>query len=358
MIIIVPCAGKSKRYPNLRPKWMLTQPNGEMMVVESLKGLDIKPEDRIIISILEEHEEKYHIAEGLKKSFNRPIDVCILKESLKSQPADVYQTIQQMNLNENNPLLIKDSDNYFELMNLNEPESYVTISSLNNYSAINPRNKSYVKLDANNYITEIVEKKVISDTFSIGGYYFKLIKEFIEGFKEMYLAKEGGEFYVSDVIGLLMSKGDKFKIKEGKNYLDWGTVEEWNKYKLSQKTFIIDLDGVLVKSSAKYFQPYWGTSEGIAENIEAINKLKENGNQIIILTSRTEEYRQITEEQLKNIGLKYDSLIMNALHNQRVVINDFSSSNPFPSAMAINLERDSNRLAYFLKSMNFLKSLD
>ena len=44
--LIIPCAGRSSRYPNLRPKWLLTHPDGDLMlekVVDALtiNGLDL-----------------------------------------------------------------------------------------------------------------------------------------------------------------------------------------------------------------------------------------------------------------------------------------------------------------------------
>jgi hypothetical protein len=37
-------------------------------------------------------------------------------------------------------------------------------------------------------------------------------------------------------------------------------------------------------------------------------------------------------------------LVMEANHSRRVLINDYANSNPFPSAVALNLKRDSDNL--------------
>ena len=42
MNVILPVAGKSSRFPNVRPKWLLTNPNGNLMVVDSIIGLGLK----------------------------------------------------------------------------------------------------------------------------------------------------------------------------------------------------------------------------------------------------------------------------------------------------------------------------
>ena len=48
----------------------------------------------------------------------------------------------------------------------------------------------------------------------------------------------------------LLSKAHKVE-----RYSDWGTLEDWNKYKSEYKTIFTDLDGVLVENSAEYFEP-------------------------------------------------------------------------------------------------------
>ena len=39
MNIIIPIAGQSSRFPDMKPKWMLTHPQGDFMVIEAIKGL-------------------------------------------------------------------------------------------------------------------------------------------------------------------------------------------------------------------------------------------------------------------------------------------------------------------------------
>jgi hypothetical protein len=127
-----------------------------------------------------------------------------------------------------------------------------------------------------------------------------------------------------------------------------GTIKEWVLYKEKFKCYFVDIDGVIVKNSAEYFKPYWGTTPGIVENVAVIKELYDKGNQIILTTTRKESYRKITERQLKKIGINYHKLIMDLYHSGRVLINDFSNSNTYPSAIAINIPRDSNELAKFL----------
>ncbi len=156
MKVIVPCAGKSSRFPNMRPKWMLTHPDGNLMVKKAVEELNVSPID-IVITILKEHEQNYDIAKGLKDNLGEEIKIIILDEPTKSQAETIYQTLKKAEIRE--PFLIKDSDNVFTLNPVEEDFNYVSYSDLQYHGEINPSNKSYIKLNEQNIIIDIVEKK-------------------------------------------------------------------------------------------------------------------------------------------------------------------------------------------------------
>ena len=39
------------------------------------------------------------------------------------------------------------------------------------------------------------------------------------------------------------------------NYLDWGTVEDWNRFKRSYATLFLDIDGISIINSSSHFHP-------------------------------------------------------------------------------------------------------
>ena len=69
---------------------------------------------------------------------------------------------------------------------------------------------------------------------------------------------------------------------------------------------------------------------------------------IILTTSRPERLRQLTIQELQTKGIPFDDLVMGLPHCQRIVINDFARSNPYPSCSAINIPRNENNLTEFL----------
>lgn len=346
--IIVPCGGKSTRFPNLRPKFLLVNPNGNLMLIDSISKINTSG-CRVIVTVMKEHEEKYGIKKMLDKFFpEKGIEFCVLEKQTKSQSETAYETIKKMNVN--GPFLIKDSDNRFKMDKVEESYNYVSVERLENFGAVNASNKSYAVYDTSGLITNIEEKKVVSNTFSVGGYFFTNPMEFIKAYDEIRDSVVGKEIYVSTVINHMIFKHKaKFKIKQVSEYDDIGTYSEWITFKEKTKTYFIDIDGVVVKNGGEFFPPYWGDTEGIPENIALINKLYDEGSQIILTTSRKEDYREATEKQLKNCGVRYHKLIFGLLHSARVVVNDFTLSNPYPSARAINIPRDSNELDRYVK---------
>jgi hypothetical protein len=115
---------------------------------------------------------------------------------------------------------------------------------------------------------------------------------------------------------------------------------------------MVDVDGVVVNNSAEFFEPTWGTTGPIERNVEYINKLYEGGRvQIILVTSRKSYTRKVTEKQLKRVGLRYHKIVFGMLHAKRILINDYSNSNPYRSCDAINIKRDSSELPELLSSL-------
>lgn len=345
--VIVPCAGKSAHYPNLRPQFILVNPNGNLMIMDVISKLNLK-DCNLVITILRKHEGEYKIKQVLTRVFKRyNIKVCILNQPTQSQSETVCQTLKTMKIT--GPFLIKDADNIFKIENIRENFNYVAVEKLENVGNVNPKNKSYICYGSSGTITNIEEKKIVSDTFSVGGYYFINPEEFINNFNKLSKSNLNGELHISQLINyLIFNDQTKFKIKNVSEYLDLGTVNEWTDYKNKIRTYFIDLDGIVVENGGEYFKPYWGTTKGLPENIKLIQDLYKQGNQIVIVTSRKKEYRKTTIEQLKKLNIKYHYLVMGLFHSQRVLINDFTNSNPCPSVVAVNIPRDSDELNKYI----------
>ncbi len=346
MKVVVPCCGMSTRFPNMRPKWMLNDFDGRLMVQAAIEGLPVRPKD-VIISILSEVEEAYKVSTGLRRAIGEELQICILPKRTRNQPETVARTIEVMKIDE--AVFVKDSDNRFSLKRLEQNSNYVCFETLQHFDVINPRNKSYLQMNQDGLVIQIVEKKVISSHFSVGGYYFRDAREYLKYFRELesQLPKEE-DLYLSHIMNYMISEGQTIAAEQVTDYEDWGTLEDWRRARSQRRTFFIDLDGILFKNGAEFFEPLWGTTEAIPENIAAVKQLLRKGNRVFITTARPEKYRVVTMGQLKEQGLESVELVMGCGNSQRVLVNDFSNTNGYPSAVAINVTRDGTDLGKYL----------
>lgn len=302
MKVIIPCCGSSSRFPDLPPKWMLPDHSGRPMIKEAISLLEVEESD-IIVTALTEHERKFQIVRGLKKSLGDNIRVVLLEEQTKSQSETVYKTLEETGLAE--PFLVKDSDNCFKIGNIKSTDNYVCYDSLNNHSLINPRNKSYLQMDGQGTIINIKEKLVISDTFSVGGYHFADPSYF----KETYLklskltAVDPRELYLSDVILSMLIEGALFKGNPVTAYQDWGTVQDWKRFLLSKKTYFVALDGYVFERGSEYFEPTFENAEPHEKSVENLKNLANLGHGIILLSIRPQMYAEVTNHRLSELGL-------------------------------------------------------
>ena len=100
-------------------------------------------------------------------------------------------------------------------------------------------------------------------------------------------------------------------------------------------TWIFDLDGTVVKHNGYKIDGEDTFLEG-AENF--LKNIPEK-DMIIFVTSRTEEYRALTEKFLADNNIRYDAIIFNAPLGERILIND-SKPQGLVTALALERRRD------------------
>jgi len=355
-ILIVPMAGKSSRFPNTKPKWMLTHPSTKNFIgIESIQGINLDIFEEIYFVTLNKYEKQFNFLKGFKDCLKennlfKQSTVLLLDRATKSQPETVIKVLNKTK--KDTSFLIKDADNFFKI-EIEEVNNFVGYFDLNDLTLTNPSSKSYLQVDSNKNIINIVEKKVISNSFSVGAYSFESSKDFIKNFeniKKKPNINKNNEIYTSHVIYNMILTGSIFKAKKTSKFLDWGDIRSWERFKNNYSTIFCDIDGTLVKNSSENFPPYIGQAEPIIKNIETLNKLKlEKEAYIVLTTSRKEKYRDLTLKEMKKHKVLFDKLIMDLPHSKRILINDFSSSNSYPTSEAINLKRNEDKLNEYLK---------
>lgn len=101
------------------------------------------------------------------------------------------------------------------------------------------------------------------------------------------------------------------------------------------KTWIIDLDGTLLKHNGYKIDGEDSILNGAKEYVNAIPE----EDYVLILTSRTDEHRENTIQFLRKNGIRFDTILFNMPVGERIVMNDRKPSG-IDMAVAINLDRD------------------
>ena len=350
--LVITAAGLSSRFEGLKPKWMLTHPSGDWMIVEALKELDLASIDKIYLGFLQEHIDKYDCRGAIdlclkELGIEHKTEVVLLNKRTDNQPHTAYEVIKKSNIE--GQVIIKEVDNKFSFDIIDG--NFMTYYDLNMTTSINPSNKSYIEIDDEGLICNLIEKKVISSTFGCGCYSFEDSSLYCDYFEKL---SDNKTLYLSDIIKKMVDDGHKFKPILVTDYVDWGTKEDWFNYIREYKTLFVDLDGTLVYSSGKYSKPFWGETEGIENNIKFLNKLYDSGKVYIIITtarSSEQKWKDATLNQLVREGIKYHDIIFNLPHCNRTIINDYGTSNPYPTCDSVNIVRNSNQLERFLKDL-------
>lgn len=351
--LIIPCAGRSSRFPNTKPKFLLTHPDGKLMVKKAISGLDWNIFDRIVITIVKEHDERYEAGLILNQVFNvkqgSKFEIVVLDDFTSCQAETVAKTIEKAQID--GEIVIKDSDNFVAIDALKLCNDAVVGINIETFreeiSRLNA--KSFMLVNEQDIITDIIEKRIKSQYICIGIYCFRNTKIFLEAYNMLKANNlNSREIYISHVVSYLIGiKKSVFRYLQADDYEDWGTIKDWVQVQKRLKTYFVDLDGVLLKNRGKYGSSNWDTScELIEENVQVLKRLSNAGAQIVITTSREEKYRKELTELLEDQGIQIHAMVMECHHACRVIINDFASTNPYPSCCAINIPRNGRLTGY------------
>jgi NDP-sugar pyrophosphorylase family protein len=249
--LILPMAGKGSRFSeegyNL-PKPLLDI-DGSPMIIKAVECLP-KSDNNIFIC-LKEHITEYNIDQELKKVYNN-CNVISIDDVTQGQACTCEIGIDKTKLDLENPILISacdngvyyDSEEYLRLLNDESIDIIVWTFRNNQSSKVNPNAYAWLDVDENNLIKHVSCKKFIYDDplkthAIIGTMFFRKGKYFIEGLQKNYNEniRTNGEFYVDDVLNQNIKLGLKVKVFEVKNYICWGTPNDYKTYNYWKEFF-------------------------------------------------------------------------------------------------------------------------
>ena len=242
--LILPMAGRGNRFVEQGyedPKPLLNV-DGQPMIVQAVKCL---PQSKHNIFIcIDEHVQQWNIDKTLKNQFSNT-QILTISKVTAGQACTCELGIKKFNIDQEQPILISACDNgvcydvneYLKLLDDQSVDVIVWSFRNNQTSKVNPNMYSWLDVDDHNNVKSVSCKKFVGDDplkthAIIGTMYFRKAKYFIDGLQENYKTdtRTNNEFYVDDVLNQNIKNGLTVKVFEVKNYICWGTPDDYRTY--------------------------------------------------------------------------------------------------------------------------------
>ncbi len=221
MKILIPMAGEGSRFANegyTFPK-PLIDVNGKPMIQTVVENLDFDAE--YIFLVRDSHLEKY---DGLSDTLQRITNgKCRIVSVGKSDGAARTALEAREFIDNDEDLLIANSDQFVEY----SAENFRMFKEMTNtdaivytFEAVHPK-WSFVKTNSRGVITEVAEKKPISNIATCGIYWYRKGSDFVK-YADQMIEKDirvNGEFYIAPVYNEL--------IEDGKTLIPFHVHEMW-----------------------------------------------------------------------------------------------------------------------------------
>jgi len=227
MNVLIPMAGAGSRFQQMGytfPK-PLIEVNGKPMIQTVIENLNI--EARHIFVVQKEHYEKYN----LKYLLNLISPDCkIIQVDKMTEGAACTALLAKEFIDNNEPLLFANSDQFLDWDSNQFMYSMVADEvdgGIATFTATHPK-WSFVKLGESGFVTEVAEKKPISNIATCGIYYWKKGSDFIK-YAEQMIEKNirvNNEFYVCPAFNEAIQDDKKIKIFHIEKMWGLGTPED------------------------------------------------------------------------------------------------------------------------------------
>lgn len=305
--LIVPCLGR--KFVNGIPEYLNRHPNGKLLIEHSIEGIYSEQYKKVIIVLYKKDIENYYaesiITSELKKY---PVEIITLNEMTSGPAETVYRAIKIAGVV--GEFVVKDSDNYLELDKNLLHGNFVAGLDLNIWERDihNLRSKSFLIVNEQKNLLDIIEKQVRSDLICLGLYGFKKAEDFLNAYEHL---NDGNyplsKLYVSHIISYLIGyAGRVFHCINCINYENWGDERLWQDMQRDYTMYFIDLDNIL------------NINGNLSEsNKEKLTLLQDRGASFVGYTVEDEEYKISALKVLKAAGLKFIKIIYGCPYSEK-----------------------------------------
>jgi len=227
--VLIPMAGAGSRFEAAGytfPK-PLIEVNGKPMIQVVVENLNVQA--NFIFIVQKSHFEKFNL--GYLLNLIAPGCKVVQIEGV-TEGAACTTLLAREYIDSDAPLLIANSDQFVE-WNSSETlysfESQGLSGGIVTFEATHPK-WSYAKLGEDGYVTEVAEKRPISNIATVGIYYWRKGSDYVR-YADQMIAKNvrtNGEFYVCPVFNEAIGDGHKFRIRNIEKMWGLGTPEDLN----------------------------------------------------------------------------------------------------------------------------------
>ena len=229
MNVLIPMAGAGSRFATAGytfPK-PLIEVNGKPMIQVVIENLNIEANYTFVVR--KEHYEKYSLQYLL--TLIAPGCNIVQVDELTEGSACTTLLAKQY-IDNDAPLLLANSDQFME-WNSNECLYAFNADGIDagilTFKATHPK-WSYAKIGEDGFVSEVAEKKPISDNATVGVYYWKKGSDYVK-YAEQMIEKNirtNNEFYICPVFNEAIADGKKIRVKEIEKMWGIGTPEDLN----------------------------------------------------------------------------------------------------------------------------------
>jgi dTDP-glucose pyrophosphorylase len=241
--IVIPMAGRGSRFQDAGyafPK-PLIDVNGKTMIEVVVNNLRPSVPYRFIFICQKEHYDTYDLYNILKNATRDKFEIVKINGVTEGAACTVLTAAQY--IDNDDDLIIANSDQYIST-NFDEFIQEARASEkdgvIMTFKSSHPK-WSYARVDKDDSVTEVAEKRVISDKATVGIYYFKHGSDFVKAAQNMIhkRIKHNNEYYVCPAYNELILKDQKIGVHDiGVDKMHGlGTPEDLNAFlnKVSQK---------------------------------------------------------------------------------------------------------------------------
>jgi NDP-sugar pyrophosphorylase family protein len=213
-IAVVPLAGKDPRFEALNTHKSMVPIEGKPLVkfcTDSLRYPFSKDDLRLFFIVLREHDLRYLLSEKLKRLYPHS-EVAILEAPTEGAACTVLSLKETINCPDE--LVVYLADIFFRGDLEGSITAYTSVDGfIPCFKSHNPK-YSYAIADADGNVSQVAEKRVISENASAGLYYFRKGSYFVEAAERMIRLQKrvNNAFYICPVYNEMLAAGHKVKV--------------------------------------------------------------------------------------------------------------------------------------------------